>query len=501
VLKYKASITLGSQLIIQVLGFFASFFVARFMGPEPLGVLTAALAYVNIFGILGGLGFGLAHYKRVSEGMDLGKCIGTFFIIRLILTLFMYCVTIASYFGIYKMTGKYPLNSAYTYFFLIIATSFAISNFAISIQNTFSARLEVTKDVIVLIVQKIVNSGFKILIAIGGFSVILLAWNNLLTTLVGLLIALILFRNYPVGKFDKATFKSYLLFAAPITLLQIVEKVSFYIDKVFLSYFIDETEVGFYTIAQSLTNLFLFSSFLFANLLIPTFSKMHAEMKIEEMKFLSRKVFRFISLIISPLMIYMVFFARPIILFIYGSEFEYSVRILQILSFQVLLFFYLQPFSHLITGCDKPYILAKIGIISAVINILLNFILIPERIGNMPLFGLKANGAALALLISVSVRWLMFRWHTYRLFSIKLNKDIAFHLLLATLLNGLLYLLLEFFALNNKLIIISISFIVSNSLYLFILILFRKISKSDFLYYLDLLNVRKIKSSISNELK
>jgi O-antigen/teichoic acid export membrane protein len=197
----------------------------------------------------------------------------------------------------------------------------------------------------------------------------------------------------------------------------------------------------------------------------------------------------------------MVFFARPIILFIYGSEFEYSVRILQILSFQVVLFFYLQPFSHLITGCDKPYILAKIGIISAVINILLNFILIPERIGNMPLFGLKANGAALALLISVSVRWLMFRWHTYRLFSIKLNKDIAFHLLLATLLNGLLYLLLEFFALNNKLIIISISFIVSNSLYLFILILFRKISKSDFLYYLDLLNVRKIKSSISNELK
>ena len=39
----------------------------------------------------------MAHVKRISEGLDLGKCIGTFLSIRLFLTSFMLITFISSY--------------------------------------------------------------------------------------------------------------------------------------------------------------------------------------------------------------------------------------------------------------------------------------------------------------------------------------------------------------------------------------------------------------------
>ena len=61
-----------------ILGWVAIMLVARRMGAGTLGELGYALSLVGGFTFIAFMGYRMAHVKRVSEGMDLGKCTGTF---------------------------------------------------------------------------------------------------------------------------------------------------------------------------------------------------------------------------------------------------------------------------------------------------------------------------------------------------------------------------------------------------------------------------------------
>jgi O-antigen/teichoic acid export membrane protein len=56
------------------------------MDPWEYGVVGFAYGLVSLFLFLGDLGFGAAHVKRISEGKDFGKCVGTFAATKLIIT-------------------------------------------------------------------------------------------------------------------------------------------------------------------------------------------------------------------------------------------------------------------------------------------------------------------------------------------------------------------------------------------------------------------------------
>ena len=72
-----------------ILGYIALFFILRYMGAEDFGIIGFGMAFVWLFAFLSELGFNRAHIKRISEGQDLEKCIGTFFVIKIVLTAIM----------------------------------------------------------------------------------------------------------------------------------------------------------------------------------------------------------------------------------------------------------------------------------------------------------------------------------------------------------------------------------------------------------------------------
>jgi len=53
---------------------------------DALGIIGFAMSFVALFGVISELGFGQAHIKRISEGKDLGTCIGTYIAIKIFLT-------------------------------------------------------------------------------------------------------------------------------------------------------------------------------------------------------------------------------------------------------------------------------------------------------------------------------------------------------------------------------------------------------------------------------
>ena len=68
----KINVYLLKTGLVKIVDLLVIFFVARYMGPEPLGLISFGTAYVTLFLIISNLGFDTAHVKRVSEGKDLG---------------------------------------------------------------------------------------------------------------------------------------------------------------------------------------------------------------------------------------------------------------------------------------------------------------------------------------------------------------------------------------------------------------------------------------------
>ncbi|MEM3513093.1 MAG: oligosaccharide flippase family protein, partial [Thermoplasmata archaeon] len=86
-LARKTVFVILKEGIAGTLGFITLFFVARFMGAEPLGVASFALAFVNVFNIIADMGFNSAHVKRVSEKIDTNNCIAVYIRFKIILTI------------------------------------------------------------------------------------------------------------------------------------------------------------------------------------------------------------------------------------------------------------------------------------------------------------------------------------------------------------------------------------------------------------------------------
>ena len=62
-LKQRVTFSLIFKIVNSLIGLISSVFVARYMGAETMGILSACLAFIAIFTIFGDFGFGIAHFR------------------------------------------------------------------------------------------------------------------------------------------------------------------------------------------------------------------------------------------------------------------------------------------------------------------------------------------------------------------------------------------------------------------------------------------------------
>jgi O-antigen/teichoic acid export membrane protein len=489
-LKQRVTFSLIFKVVNSLLGLISSVFVARYMGAEAMGVLSACLAFIAIFTIFGDFGFGIAHFKRVSEGCDLGKCIGVYARIRFVLAVLVALIALLGYHLTFRFTGKYPIDFKYYPFFLIILFSTSLINFFTFIDMTFTARLEVIKGSTVLLTNRVFNVLLKSIVAVLGLATIYLAWSTLASVIIGIIVALIFFRNYPIGSFDKALFKSYLIFALPLTFVNIIETISFNIDKVFISYFVSLKEVGYYSVAQSLALLVIFPAGIIINILIPTYTSIYTKGTISELHIFAAKIEKYLALIIFPIVFFLFFNSRDIIFLVYGEKFAPSVLIFNILVIQGLLFIMLQPYSTQLTAMERLKAIMYIGIITQGLNIILNFVLIPDQIGSIHLFGLGAAGSAISLLSSTLIATLFYRTYLVKRTGLTINYWIFIYLLIA-IISTIIPIILPGISKVILPVKLLVSFTLSGILYFAILWGFKLFNMNDMKFYFDFIKISK----------
>ena len=280
-LSRKSALIVAVNILSGFIGWIGLLAIARLWGgfaPIALGVIGFGMAFVGMFNVIADLGFSAAHVKRISEGKDLGECIGTYATIKILLTVVMVALVIG---GI--AIWKYVLHNEFfdatkesiIYVFILY---YIFTNLAFIALQTFVGRKEIAKREVSMAFEAFVRVPLMILVAFAGVAGIAkiapelgidvitpVTWPAFLSPIqnfiaahavvalamcyvIGFgavfLVATWLLRRYPIKRYNKELAKSYLVFALPVMLLSVTSIIALNVDKVMLGYFWSFKEVG-----------------------------------------------------------------------------------------------------------------------------------------------------------------------------------------------------------------------------------------------------------------
>ena len=527
----KSFLIVISRFFVRFLGWVGLLVLARLWGefaPEAMGIIGFAMAFLAIFNIIADLGFNSAHVKRVSEGKDLGRCIGTYAAIKLILTGLMVTTVFVGIF-IWKNLFHGGFTDATTESVVFVFILYYIfSNLSQIALSTFQGRREIAKQQLSSIFENVVKVPLEILVALAGVAagVIIiypkvnwplflqplqkfiavhavgsLAMTYVFGAMTTFFVGLWLLRKYPVKKPSMKMAKSYFFFALPIMLISVISVISVNIDKVMIGYFWTAKEVGYYFTMQQILQILLILSAAVQTVLFPTISSYHSNKSFERIKQTTHMAERYISMVMIPPIVAIIVFVKPVINILLSSAFIPAYLVLVTLSIYALVVALTMPYSSLISGIDRPDIAAKIGVGICLTNITLNYLFIPR---NGLLSTLRINGptgAAVATVLSSLIGFFGLRLAAKRLTGIRLMQSrTPRHIIAGIIMAGVLYYINSLTPLVRWYHLLAFSGI-GLVTYLAVLFALKEFKKQDLMFFLDMLHPKGMLSYIKSEFK
>ena len=395
----KALGVFGTRVFMIGLSLISGIIVTRILGPTNRGALEILIVIPNLVVSFGNLGIGNANlYFIAKDKYPIETIVANSLSVSIILggALFLLSLIFASF-----TTGNLFKGIPRFLFFI------GFSTIPFFLFQRYAEYIFLGKELIHL------RNKLNIFPAIISFSLILLLVVGLRMNILGVLITQVfgsiiaLFTAlYLLSKISKLQLRfSYKLFLESISygiipfLALVILNLNFRLDIFLIKYFLDNTQVGFYSLGVSLgEKMWLIpeaiSLVLFAS--ISNVDKKTADI-------LTPKVCRITLLFVSCAALVLLPSGNYIITLLYGNQFKPSVTpFIILLPGIVAMTLYLLIHSDL-TGRGKARITLKVFSYALLLNFALNVLLIPK---------MGINGAALASTISYTLGafWLCFEF-------------------------------------------------------------------------------------------
>lgn len=499
----KSALIILVQLLNGILGFAGLKFIALYMEPWEYGVVGFAFGFVSLFTIFGNFGFGEAHIKRISEGKDFGKCVGTFTVMKIILTGVFTSATILSIVLWRFVFGRGFESSLHEQAVYILLAYFALASLCQLFSMTFSAKKEIAKAQIPYFMLTLVRVLATIFVAYFNFGVLALAYTYLIGGIFQFGLSFYFFRSYLIKKPSIDYIKSYSKFAFPMAIANASYIIVMNADKVFVQLFWGAQQVGEYFAVFNLSRFILTFSSAVSVLLLPTISEYHMKNNMDEIRKLTLSSERYLSMIVFPIIILMVVLAEPIIHILLSDKYLASLPVLRILPFFVLLEVLSRPYQSQLQGMNMPHIVRNRILLMMIISIILNIVLVPRDIQSLGirLAGLGATGTAIATVVAYAVGLITTRIYAFRIADIKGNYKISFHIITATVMGIIIYYLTtNIFYIGRWYQLIGIS-LIGLLFYFGILFIIKEFKREDFDLFIDTINIKKMTNYIKTEIR
>jgi O-antigen/teichoic acid export membrane protein len=261
--------------------------------------------------------------------------------------------------------------------------------------------------------------------------------------------------------FWKPTIKT----AAQFGLMGVFVTIYIWIDSIMLSFMQGDQAVGLYNAAYRIVLLLLFIPAVINTAIFPVMSRLYGS-STESLKMIVEKYFKYMILIGVPLGVGITLLANQIIILIFGQAFLESAPALQILIWATVFTFGNAAFVQLFQSTDKQLLLTKLTFIGMVINVTLNFILIPKYSYIAASFNTLITEFTILVLVLVFAHRMGYITHGKRLFNDSIK------IVVASIIMGMFIWIFN----DINLILLVLSSIV---LYLFVLFVIKALDNDD----------------------
>jgi len=365
--------------------------IARYLGPEQLGIYNYALSFVALFNVLTGLGLRpLVVRDLVQHPGDKNLLLGTAFALKLSGGLLSLLLSI----GIIWLSKPNDIGIRSLVTIFAISSIFQISStiniwFESQIKSKITAYTTITAFIIIVIA--------KILLLITNAPLLAFAYITVLQVFIETVGAIIAYRItgelIQTWRASLSKAKAMLNQSWPLILAGIGTVFYLKIDQIMLGEISGIKEVGIYSAAIRFSEALYFVPSIITNTVFPALVKN----KIDDKKIYQKnlqKLYNYMTWTAIIITIFGASFAHPLIILLYGEEYQAAGIILAIHTWSNIFIFWHQiNMDWLVNEGLLKFPLFR-QIMGAIANISLNFILIPKYGG---------VGAAIATVISYGI--------------------------------------------------------------------------------------------------
>jgi len=375
--------------VIQMgVAFFVGVWVIRYLGPERYGILSYALAFTALFGVLSKLGLeAILVRELVDNKIKKEKLLGTAFLIKLTGAILAIIFSVLSIFLI--RNGDMLVVSIA----LIISLGFIFRSFDI-IDYWFQSKVE-AKAVAYSRSIAIISSGLlKIGLILFGAPLLLFAIVILVESIIFSLGLICSYwknkQKIRIWKFDWIVAKKIFQDSWPVTLSSLSIIIYMKIDQVMIGSMLDDQLLGNYSAAVALSEIWMFIPAIIVSSVFPAiiYARKNGRENYHQRLQSLYDVLLWLPIAIAiPISI----FSSQIIILLFGDSYQFSANVLSIYIWSGIFVFLNYAIGRYLIAENMTKIIFTRSLMGAIVNIGLNLFLIP-------IYGIV--GAAIATVFS-----------------------------------------------------------------------------------------------------
>lgn len=382
----NATWIIAVRIAQSILALVISMFTARYLGPSNYGLISYASSVVAFVVPIMQLGLpNILVQEIVNKPHQEGEILGTSIVLNVISS-FACMIGVVAFASVVNVGETTTIIVCTLYSLLLFAQAIEIS------QYWFQAKLASKYVSITSFVAYVIISVYKIFLLVTQKSIYWFAVSHAVDYAIIGVALLIIYRRLSGAKlrFSLALAKSMLAKSRYYIVSNMMVTIFAQTDRIMLKLMIDDAAAGYYSAAVSCAGI---TSFVFAAI-IDSMRPMIFESKKNDHAAYEKNVSRLYCVIIYLSLaqcLVMTLFAPLIVNILYGTEFQNTIGILQILVWYTT-FSYLGSVRNIwILAEDKQKYLWVINLSGAMVNVLLNVVFI-QIMGGI--------GAAVASLIT-----------------------------------------------------------------------------------------------------
>ncbi|MBU1102630.1 flippase [Patescibacteria group bacterium] len=358
----------GTALALVTIGL-----ATRYLTKTEWGEYSLVLTFGGIFAVLAEWGLYQLMVREISkEGADEEKIASNLFTLRLIISLFIFVLApLISLLFPYSNQARMAILIGMAGFWLLSGTQV--------LMGVFQKYLRMDKVGLAEVVGRAIQLALVFLFIKINLGLLWIVFALALSSLANFILVFLFARQYVRVRlaFDISFWKKSFVQSFPLAISNILVMIYFSTDSLFLSVFKPVTDVGIYRLPYKILESLIFFPAMFVGLIMPLLSRF-ANSNWPQFKNVFQRAFDVIVVFTIPLVAGTLVLSPRIIDLLGGGRYPESAGVLNVLIVAVGAVFLGTLFSFALIAAEKQRTLLKISLAGAVVNVVLNLVLIPR---------------------------------------------------------------------------------------------------------------------------